>query len=100
MHIHYHIGNLRLPRRCMVMIVHSFISHFLIILLFSSPSFRDWEMHIHFRIGNLMSPKELYGDGLAIWLTKDRMVHGSVFGSIDYFQGLGIFLDTYRWVHV
>ena len=53
-------------------------------------------MHIHFRIGNLMSPKELYGDGMAIWLTKDRMVHGNVFGSIDYFQGLGIFLDTYR----
>ena len=57
---------------------------------------RDWEMHIHFRVGNLMAPKELYGDGLAIWLTKDRMATGPVFGSIDYFQGLGIFLDTYR----
>ena len=53
-------------------------------------------MHIHFRVGNLMAPKELYGDGLAIWLTKDRMATGPVFGSIDYFQGLGIFLDTYR----
>lgn len=56
---------------------------------------RDWEMHIHFRIGNIMSPKELYGDGMAIWLTKERMTHGNVFGSVDYFQGLGIFLDTY-----
>ena len=54
-------------------------------------------MHIHFRVGNLMTPKELYGDGLAIWLTKERMVNGPVFGSIDYFQGLGIFLDTYRY---
>ncbi|OBZ69761.1 hypothetical protein A0H81_10231 [Grifola frondosa] len=53
----------------------------------------------------------LYGDGLAIWVTKDRAQPGSVFGSVgqclaparidiksayvDNFEGLGIFLDTY-----
>ncbi|OAX42807.1 hypothetical protein K503DRAFT_766421 [Rhizopogon vinicolor AM-OR11-026] len=37
----------------------------------------------------------LYGDGMAIWLTKDRAEPGPVFGSIDKFEGLGIFLDTY-----
>jgi len=56
---------------------------------------RDWEMHIHFRVGNLREPKDLYGDGMAIWLAKDRMAPGNVFGSSDYFQGLAIFMDTY-----
>jgi mannose-binding lectin 2 len=37
----------------------------------------------------------LYGDGLAIWLTKDRVQPGPVFGNQDEFEGLGIFLDTY-----
>lgn len=37
----------------------------------------------------------LYGDGMAIWLTKDRAEPGPVFGSKDNFEGLGIFLDTY-----
>lgn len=37
----------------------------------------------------------LYGDGLAIWLTKGRAQPGPVFGNIDKFEGLGIFLDTY-----
>ncbi|KAF9563007.1 hypothetical protein CPC08DRAFT_794567 [Agrocybe pediades] len=37
----------------------------------------------------------LYGDGLAMWLTKDRIAEGPVFGSKDEFTGLGIFLDTY-----
>ncbi|KAH7925298.1 hypothetical protein BV22DRAFT_1065213 [Leucogyrophana mollusca] len=37
----------------------------------------------------------LYGDGLAVWLTKTRAEPGPVFGSIDKFEGLGVFLDTY-----
>jgi mannose-binding lectin 2 len=35
------------------------------------------------------------GDGMAIWLTQERAKPGPVFGSINYFTGLGIFLDTY-----
>lgn len=36
----------------------------------------------------------LFGDGLAMWLTKDRAQPGPVFGSVDYFTGLAVFLDT------
>ena len=36
----------------------------------------------------------LFGDGLAVWLTKDRTQPGPVFGNQDEFEGLGIFLDT------
>jgi len=37
----------------------------------------------------------LFGDGLAIWITKGRAEPGPVFGNIDKFEGLGVFLDTY-----
>jgi len=37
----------------------------------------------------------LFGDGLAVWLTKERAQPGPVFGNADNFEGLGIFLDTY-----
>ena len=38
----------------------------------------------------------LYGDGFAIWLTKERAQQGGVFGFKDQFEGLGIFFDTYK----
>lgn len=38
----------------------------------------------------------LHGDGMAIWLTKERATPGPVFGSTDNFNGLGIFIDTYK----
>jgi mannose-binding lectin 2 len=37
----------------------------------------------------------LYGDGFAFWLTKERALSGPVFGGPDRFTGLGIFFDTY-----
>ncbi|KAJ7721534.1 legume-like lectin family-domain-containing protein [Mycena metata] len=37
----------------------------------------------------------LFGDGMAIWLTKERTQPGPVFGNKDNFEGLAIFLDTY-----
>nr|CAG4645582.1 EOG090X07L3 [Lynceus sp. MCZ IZ 141354] len=52
-----------------------------------------WELQVQFRVTG--KGKELFGDGLAIWYTKDRMEAGPVFGSKDYFHGLGIILDTY-----
>lgn len=55
---------------------------------------RDWEMQVHFKIHG-QGKKNLNGDGIAVWYTKDRMQPGSVFGSKDLFSGLGIFLDTY-----
>ena len=38
----------------------------------------------------------LYGDGMAFWLTTERAIQGPVFGFKDMFNGLGIFVDTYR----
>ncbi|KAF8936642.1 putative lectin family integral membrane protein [Dissophora ornata] len=37
----------------------------------------------------------LFGDGFAVWLTKERGEMGPVFGNRDNFEGLGIFFDTY-----
>jgi mannose-binding lectin 2 len=53
----------------------------------------------------------IFGDGFAVWLSKDRAKSGPVFGSVgksfcspimpewpadfpDYFTGLGLFFDT------
>lgn len=38
----------------------------------------------------------LYGDGMAMWVTKQRALGGTVFGAVDKFDGLGIFFDTYK----
>jgi len=53
----------------------------------------NWEIEWQFKIhgsGNL------YGDGMALWVTKQRASSGPVFGSADNFQGLGLFIDTYK----
>lgn len=36
----------------------------------------------------------IFGDGFALWLTRSRAQIGPVFGSLDYWEGLGIFFDT------
>jgi mannose-binding lectin 2 len=33
---------------------------------------------------------------MALWLTKQRAQVGPVFGFTDKFEGLGIFIDTYK----
>lgn len=53
----------------------------------------NFVIEVEFKISG--SPDHLYGDGMAIWLTKGRATPGPVFGSMDNFEGLGIFLDTY-----
>ncbi|KAI5780162.1 putative lectin family integral membrane protein [Peziza echinospora] len=53
----------------------------------------NWEIEFEFKIhgkGNL------YGDGMALWITKQRGTTGPVFGSTDNFDGLAIFFDTYK----
>ncbi|AWP15307.1 putative VIP36-like protein [Scophthalmus maximus] len=55
---------------------------------------KDWEMQVHFKIHG-KGKKNLNGDGLAIWYTKERMQKGPVFGNMDNFTGLGVFVDTY-----
>lgn len=49
----------------------------------------EWEFKIHGE-GNL------FGDGMALWITKQRALPGPVFGSVDKFEGLGVFFDTYK----
>lgn len=54
---------------------------------------RDWEVILTLNVHG--STGELFGDGLAFWFTKDRNQLGPVFGGMDHFTGLGVFLDTY-----
>ncbi|KAK4696397.1 hypothetical protein P7C70_g8387, partial [Phenoliferia sp. Uapishka_3] len=53
----------------------------------------SFEVEFEFRVDGKSST--LYGDGMAVWLTKSRAGMGPVFGSTDYWDGLGIFFDTY-----
>jgi lectin, mannose-binding 2 len=53
----------------------------------------NWQIEVEFKIHG---KNQLYGDGFAMWLTKQRAQSGPVFGSVDKFEGLGIFFDTYK----
>ncbi|KZT22503.1 hypothetical protein NEOLEDRAFT_1119579 [Neolentinus lepideus HHB14362 ss-1] len=53
----------------------------------------NYVIEVEFKISG--ESAHLYGDGMAIWLTKGRAEPGPVFGSIDKFEGLALFLDTY-----
>jgi len=53
----------------------------------------NFVIEVEFKVSG--APNHLYGDGMAVWLTKGRATPGPVFGSTDNFEGLGIFLDTY-----
>ncbi|KAH0596161.1 hypothetical protein MHUMG1_06022 [Metarhizium humberi] len=53
----------------------------------------NWEVEVEFKISG---KHQLYGDGFAMWITKQRGQMGPVFGSVDRFEGLGIFVDTYK----
>lgn len=54
---------------------------------------RNWEVQIHFKVHG--KGKDLFGDGFAIWYTKDYLIEGDVFGNQNFFTGLAIILDTY-----
>ncbi|KAF8589521.1 concanavalin A-like lectin/glucanase [Ramaria rubella] len=56
-------------------------------------SAQHFQVEVEFKISGEQS--HLYGDGLALWLTSERAVPGPVFGSVDRFTGLGVFIDTY-----
>jgi len=53
----------------------------------------NFVIEVEFKVAG--EPGHLFGDGMAIWLTKDRAQPGPVFGNKDNFEGLAIFLDTY-----
>jgi mannose-binding lectin 2 len=53
----------------------------------------NWEIEIDFRISGTGN---LFGDGFAMWVTKERAEMGTVFGMKDRFEGLAILFDTYK----
>ncbi|KAK7422353.1 hypothetical protein QQX98_001632 [Neonectria punicea] len=53
----------------------------------------NWQVEVEFKISG---KNQLYGDGLAMWITRQRAQAGTVFGGPDKFEGLGIFIDTYK----
>ncbi|GIZ45035.1 hypothetical protein CKM354_000821900 [Cercospora kikuchii] len=53
----------------------------------------NWEIELEFKIHGTGS---LFGDGMALWVTKERAEMGTVFGMKDRFEGLAIFFDTYK----
>ena len=52
-----------------------------------------FETIVHYKIHG--EPTDLFGDGMAIWLTKDKYLPGDAFGNSRTFNGLGVFIDTY-----
>lgn len=52
----------------------------------------DWQTTIEFKISGEQTGG---GEGFAFWYVEKRML-GSVFGSADYWNGLGVFFDTYN----
>lgn len=55
-----------------------------------------FEVELEFRIHGEQEKLGLIGDGMAIWLTTEPLQQGDVFGMQGAFNGLGVFLDTYK----
>ncbi|XP_059919186.1 vesicular integral-membrane protein VIP36 isoform X2 [Gadus macrocephalus] len=55
---------------------------------------KDWEMHVQYKIHG-SGKKNLHGDGIAIWYTKERLHPGPIFSHNAVFHGLAVFIDTY-----
>lgn len=53
----------------------------------------NFEIVFEFKIDGHAS--HVAGDGMAVWLAQERAKPGPVFGSVNYFTGLGLFFDTY-----
>ena len=56
-------------------------------------SMSDWQATIEFAVGGL---RNLGGDGFAFWYTEKSEMLGAVYGSTDYWTGLGVFFDTFN----
>ncbi|KAJ3179053.1 hypothetical protein HDU85_005008 [Gaertneriomyces sp. JEL0708] len=53
----------------------------------------SWSIEFDFKVHS--EHTGMHGDGFAFWYTREREQRGPVFGNKDYFQGLGVFFDTY-----
>ncbi|KAM8973180.1 protein ERGIC-53-like [Pelodytes ibericus] len=55
-------------------------------------SFPDWEINVSLRI---MGRGQLGAEGLAVWYTREPGRTGTVYGSADQWDGVGIIFDTF-----
>lgn len=46
---------------------------------------KDWEMHVQFKVHG-SGKKNLHGDGIAIWYTRDRLQAGSITTVVSVFH--------------
>ncbi|ORY06718.1 hypothetical protein K493DRAFT_295857 [Basidiobolus meristosporus CBS 931.73] len=53
----------------------------------------SWEVEFEFKVDG--HGTNIFGDGFAFWATTNDPQTGPVFGSVDRFEGLGVFFDTY-----
>jgi len=53
---------------------------------------RDWEAVIEYRV---LGDKVMGGDGFAFWYAATPSILGPVYGSVDYWRGIGLFIDTF-----
>ncbi|KIY61438.1 concanavalin A-like lectin/glucanase [Cylindrobasidium torrendii FP15055 ss-10] len=53
----------------------------------------NWVIEVEFKVSG--ESTNLFGDGLAMWISKTRAEPGPVFGSVNNWDGFGLFLDTY-----
>ena len=53
----------------------------------------EWEVTIKFKVHG--TGVDFFGDGFAFWYTSEANEYGPVFGSRDYWTGLGVFFDTF-----
>ena len=53
----------------------------------------DWQATVEFSVTGL---RNLGGDGFAVWYVERAEMLGAVYGSTDYWTGLGIFFDTFN----
>ncbi|KAJ9083487.1 hypothetical protein DSO57_1034292 [Entomophthora muscae] len=54
----------------------------------------NWQVEFEFKVDGVSS--YISGDGFAFWAATEKNKIGPVFGSSDYFNGLGVFFDTYN----
>lgn len=55
----------------------------------------NFEIVVEFGVDGKASGHHPSGDGFAFWLTEERAQPGPIFGSKDYYTGLGIMFDTF-----
>jgi len=54
----------------------------------------DWEVVLEFHVSSPL--RHLGGDGFAFWYVEKSEILGPVYGSMDFWNGLGIFFDTFN----